>query len=105
MSDKELLNAAAKAAGITGNWRKLPGKPEQFVKLDYRPWDPLSRDGDALRLSVALGIDIRYLRDGEVIAVSAGGFVVRVEEGGSLQEATRRAIVGAAAQMGRGGGF
>jgi hypothetical protein len=101
VNDKELLSTAAKAAGITGNWRKLPGRPEQFISQNYKAWNPLSSDGDALRLSATLGIDIRYCLNGEASTVNAGGFMTSLNEGESMIAATRRAIVCAAAEIGR----
>lgn len=45
MTDRELLEAAAKAAG------------PMFVNLlSHDKWNPLADDGDALRLAVKLGI-------------------------------------------------
>ena len=62
MNDRELLEAAAKAAGLKLNtW---PG--EHFVRADHSGlavawnprWNPLTDDGDALRLAAELNIDI-----------------------------------------------
>ncbi|MGH8347486.1 MAG: hypothetical protein ACRES5_13120 [Pseudomonas sp.] len=101
MTNKELLSAAGMAAGISGNWREFPGRPERFITENYKTWDPLSNDGDALRLSAALGINVIYGRDGETFTVNAGGFLTGLKEGESLIDATRRAIVSAAAEIGR----
>lgn len=57
MNDKELLELAAKAAGMTGfvgeDWNGL-----YFCVPGDRPviWKPLADDGDALRLAVKLGL-------------------------------------------------
>jgi hypothetical protein len=55
MTDKEILEFAAKAAGI-----KIHKHIESntFWIDGPRVWDPLTDDGDALRLAVKLGIDI-----------------------------------------------
>lgn len=47
MSDKELLELAARAAGLTSvGWAGL--------------WNPLEEDGDALWLAVKLRLDIHF---------------------------------------------
>jgi len=88
-NDKELLTLAAKAAGIADG--------DVFYDMDNdKVWNPLTDDGDALRLAVKLGLGIRFYLDG----VGAG------EEYEMNQEdpyaATRRAIVRAASEIGRG---
>lgn len=107
MNDRELLELAAKAAGLGEVWY-LEGSDTPYVgprytggAVEYRVWKPLEDDGDALRLAVKLRLllDTEY-NDG----VGAGG--------NSLEEiwephetnpyaATRRAIVRAAAEIGR----
>ena len=50
MTDRELLELAAKAAGLTGEYR-FDGYGEGcFVALDGSRFNPLTNDGDALRL-------------------------------------------------------
>lgn len=54
MSDRELLELAAKAAG-RGIADYLPGEPD-------RCWNPLTDDGDALRLAVSLpGMSLEWV--------------------------------------------
>jgi hypothetical protein len=85
MSDQELLRFAAKAAG--GN----------FV-IGY--WNPLTDDGDALRLAVKLKITPHI--DGNLTdAESAAGFSTEPHFD-DPNAATRRAIVRAAAEIGKG---
>lgn len=89
MTDRELLELAAKA--ITTDIVKYNG----VLFIDRREWNPLSDDGDALRLAVKLNIDIKpqYSYEGPW------------EDGGTLIDpyaATRRAIVRAAAEIGKG---
>lgn len=94
-TDRELLELAAKAAGLEcrWEWRTNPngGRYEVLFNVEaYTDFEPLTDDGDALRLAVRLRIPVRYTRrftDGE-------------EEGLSLYE-IRRAIVRAAAEIGR----
>ena len=64
-NDKELLELAAKAAGITwcnkgaGYWFMADGKPQAW-------WNPLTDDGDALRLAVKLRLTIEPNHSWEV---------------------------------------
>ena len=71
-SDRELLELAAKAAGYRFKWFKVKQWKEMKSKIGtYRyctgtvevyghhhskPWNPLTDDGDALRLAVKCGI-------------------------------------------------
>lgn len=94
-SDRELLELAAKAAGI--DHRRLPDAwPERF---DDDQWNPLIDDGDALRLAVKLKIDLK-LYDDHVVAWFDGGYIGtgKILYGDDPQAATRRAIVRAAAE-------
>lgn len=67
MNDHELLELAAKAAGVNLVSKMLPafggGEVEEYFNQfdDGRIgcWNPLEDDGDALRLAVALKIEIR----------------------------------------------
>ena len=101
MTDKELLELAAKACGMTVNdaLSKI-GKP---INL-YSMWNPLADDGDALRLSAHLSIDVmhRYVGGQRVEAISPGGSVVSEDCNDKTRlDATRRAIVRAAAEIGK----
>jgi len=104
MIDKELLELAAKAAGMTEKWTK-DGiyVREQFCEV---PWNPLTDDGDALRLAVKLCIDVWYDDDfhevGTTFMVGEVGY--NTEESwrnGDKLEATHRAITRAAAEIGK----
>lgn len=74
-SDRELLEMAAKAIGLTLRYNYLGGRDAN------QPWDPLDDDGDALRLAYALGMqlnlddcnDINDLRTEIVRAAAAIG--------------------------------
>lgn len=113
MTDRELLELAAKAAGFL-NW--TPYNTGLFVETGHSRgstgyhWNPLTDDGDALRLAVRLGLDILFTpEDVEVIAdqhakEDGGEMVVpwaweKLE--GDPYAATRRAIVRAAAEIGK----
>ena len=63
MTDRELLELAAKAAGMEIEWRKWVIDPKArtlggccFALVGtHTYWNPLTDDGDALRLAVAIG--------------------------------------------------
>jgi hypothetical protein len=118
MTDKELLEAAARAAGIP--WRvvgAIPGRYYLTPKADgvqepcsMNHWNPLTDDGDALRLMARLGLDVQYSPEAvEVVAHQhariEGKEAVAPWAWESLLDAadpaaaTRRAIVRAAAAM------
>ena len=92
MTDRELLELAAKAAGYK----------KRFVH--YLGWNPLSDDGDALRLAVKLGLGVSvplgYKRT-DVVAFSDSRINAIESHGSDPLAATRRAIVRAAAEIGR----
>jgi hypothetical protein len=92
MTDKELLELAAKAAGIVGRWDE---EADCFVPRDGPIfWNPLTDDGDALRLAVKLGIRIDF----QGSSVKADDHVCTALD---VYAATRRAIVRAAAEIGK----
>jgi hypothetical protein len=102
MTYRELLELAAKAAGY--NMAKvLDGYP--MYMEGYGIWNPLTDDGDALRLAVKLGIDIEFfLGDPSTVDAkrSLGAFIPRTEfMKDDPYAATRRAIVRAAAEIGK----
>lgn len=110
MIDRELLEMAAKAAGIPVEWdgdgfvRPVPFKG--FT--NYEPWNPLTADGDALRLAVKLGIEVHPDREvSEVVTAfcvhrpNLIGLNTYEEFGNDEMAATRRAIVRAAAEIGK----
>ena len=92
-SDRELLELAARAAGIINVFACDAGGRE------LEPWwNPLTDDGDALRLAYTLGLDvdmcacwIQYDFEEDMESLEF--------EGGSLEN-VRRAIVRAAAAIG-----
>jgi len=107
-TDKELLELAAKAAGISPHIIT-----KNTTRIDCGTWNPLTSDGDALRLAVKLGIHILpYIL--EHIQVSQQKYVfpqTQTRVGDALCvlneihdtdpcAATRRAIVRAAAELG-----
>ncbi|WP_430283927.1 hypothetical protein [Pseudomonas aeruginosa] len=124
MNDRTLLELAARAAGVKARWfrvnqwrqvggnKKQTGQEDVFGTHHSKPWNPLTDDGHALRLAVRLNLDIRYECYDAGVAVIVGGAWDNAPE--ALHEiferdgpsATRRAIVRAAAEIGKsmGGG-
>jgi hypothetical protein len=106
-TDKILLEQAAKAAGIEVTW--TPEYRSFFLKgsrLGQRLfWNPLTDDGDALRLAVKLNLKFRYhevLGQALVWPTVGDGFELNVEDCDSNPyTATRRAIVIVAAELGK----
>lgn len=110
MTDRELLELAANAADVEiATWGdddtpyiEAPSEMQDFTRLVY--WNPLTDDGDAFRLAAKLEIDILFRRVGgqRVESVSAGRPTFGVYYGGGGRDAaTRRAIVLAAAEIGK----
>jgi hypothetical protein len=97
MADRELLKLAAKAAGFLNTQLVLK-------EIDSGRWNPLDDDGDALRLAVKLGINPeRGGFDVEVCKQHSGArnFCYVEPHNTDPYAATRRAIVRAAAEIGR----
>ena len=99
MTDREMLELAAKAAGIEHlSSEYCVSGPELWDIERKRWWRPLTNDGDALRLAVKLGMDIRIY--GTEVRVYCCG-IIASEGPPDFNSATRRAIVRAAAEIGR----
>jgi len=102
MDDRELLELAARAAGMEACPCKMP-KCERWFSEKGRPWNPLADDGDALRLAVKLELDIEHTNADVHAALSIPPFHRGAAGAGDDRAAaTRRAIVRAAAAIGRG---
>lgn len=109
MSDRELLELAAKAAGYDV-MRTVSG----HLVVDFKIWNPLEDDGDALRLLFALQLNLEFLggfkqvqayrkQDARAKAYSLFGIVGYGSGTSPLPtlENVRRAIVSAAAEIGK----
>ena len=108
MTDRELLELAAKAAGMeyikpAEGYDGCLGLEVGNNPMRTQSWNPLKNDGDALRLAVKLKMCLkRHYFEGEY-------YVMASHDAGWSQEniksdpyaATRRAIVRAAAEIGR----
>jgi hypothetical protein len=102
MNDKALLELAAKAAGISSAL-KVPYVSKDGLATGWTEWNPLTDDGDALRLAVKLQIIVGKYDD---YANAAGigndvDIVIWNHEEKDPYAATRRAIVRAAAEIGK----
>ena len=117
-TDQELLELAAKAAGLTNltycpAWKCMAkyDEPGGFYEWESY-WNPLVRDSDALRLLAQLKIDVWHSRwpSGKSYVASHKVWNVNdsmfyddgVAHGDDAADATRRAIVRAAAEIGKG---
>ncbi|KWA35756.1 hypothetical protein WT41_01520 [Burkholderia territorii] len=113
MTDRELLELAARAAGYDpghyedADWFEIRYgiKAALWLKDVEEYWNPLTDDGDALRLAVKLRLDIQLLDLGVVATnFKAPGRPYAVENYGDDHcAATRCAIVRAAAEIGKRG--
>jgi hypothetical protein len=101
MSDRELLEAAAKASGITLQRMRADGYFDTLEPPGI--WNALQDDGDALRLAVKLRIQTEPWIHGDSACARAAVGEVLIDEphyGEDPDSATRRAIVRAAAAIG-----
>ena len=102
MTDRELLEAAARAAGMSKMLAWTPGATP-WLRVDpdlSRPWNPLTDDGDALRLAVKLELVVDFAQE----CTGSLDHVRKIAEGICHDKAdpcaaTRRAIVLAAAEL------
>lgn len=115
MDDRTLLERAAKAAGkkilvLEGVWRDCTGMDPAMNAYAAPEWNPLTDDGDALRLAVKRRFHINIFSASSAEGIDTPGFVeiwcgdcdpIHTEyvNGGDYEDATRRAIVRAAASM------
>ena len=108
MNDNELLMLAAKAAGIDFiGWDAFR---DDFAAYDAKTdvnfrWNPLTDDGDALRLAFVLKIDMEWQNVGTFPEPAVEAYRRHVHAGifcaSEHENDYRRAIVCAAAQIGK----
>ena len=107
MNDKELLELAAKAAGLKHCHYSERSSLGHGIHHSEGIWNPLTEDGDALRLAVKLHIDLDQYAESIRCKKSAD-----FDDTDDLDDAwenfntdpyaaTRRAIVRAAAEIGK----
>lgn len=117
MTDRELLELAAKACGYDTShpWnaeRLTLDPPVASLCIDgvSTAWNPLKNDGDALRLAVTCGVDIRLfglfpfdgMRRISTLVDRLGRGFNEFPDDNTAYSLTRRAIVRAAAEIGKG---
>ena len=92
MTDKELLELSAKAAGYNIWWKTGACKAGEYESafIGEVPWNPLTDDGDALRLAVKL-VEFEPYKSRGYLPIITSDIAV-----------TRRAITRAAAEIGKG---
>ena len=97
MNDRELLEKAAKAAGLKVI---IPAALQRGLWIEglEDEWNPLTDDGDALRLAVKLNLDVCF--GANYVIVRGSVQTPLVNNANDPYAATRRAIVRAAAQIG-----
>lgn len=106
-NDRELLERAAKAAGFTDiDFLADDGYANVYDNDGKQSaWNPLQDDGDALRLAVKLGVQVipGTYNEAEFSAFKAGSCEVHeaLQDHQDKFAATRRAIVRAAAEIGK----
>lgn len=113
IDDREMLELAAKAGDVElGDEITECGislTMEDGRHRSLQKWNPLTDDGDALRLAVKCNIDF-YQGDNDGPAAYAGYYIVKrqrfcverhEDSGTDPYAATRRAIVRAASEIGR----
>lgn len=96
MTDTEMLKLAAKVVGIECHNGPFTYESGSGKRVD---WNPLTDDGDALRLAGSLGLVVDCSRPSAGEPFKLHHFA---QEGyQDIHAATRRAIVRAAAEIGR----
>lgn len=122
LSDRELIELAAKAAGY--KWKEIPERNNAGINalwllnpdgtLAHTGWDPLHDDGVALRLAAKLHIDLDFNNYGVTALIvdldrcETKDFIESADEEfeglAAKFAATRRAIVRAAAEIAKAKG-
>jgi hypothetical protein len=109
-TDRELLEMAAKAAGMTEHrwcdaWACLARwtNDKDGWYFEGPSWNPLTKDDDALRLAVKLRINLHVCESDAMTTAYADGGIqgAAVDFMDDAYAATRRAIVCAAAEIGK----
>jgi hypothetical protein len=97
MTDRELLEAAAKAAGYWAAEFNCP------ANLPHKNWNPITDSGDAFELAVKLRLTVNCSYDDVTLCgqefTQKEAFIEYNKE--DANAATRRAIVRAAAELGK----
>ena len=115
MTDRELLEFAAKAGAVAIEWGIVEGGKEiapkshaycrDTVGIRWR-WNPLEDDGDAFRLAMKLRMCVDAVQGADTVQYFHSGLAQVLHSeiditADDYQAATRRAIVRAAAEIGK----
>ncbi|MDO8251386.1 MAG: hypothetical protein Q7T78_16935 [Rhodoferax sp.] len=103
MNNKELLELAAKAAGVEGTWKCNSASGYSGIDVndpDSIYWNPLEDDGDAFRLAVKLNLSLSQSPFQDAQVQGDYGSCIEAHDGDPYA-ATRLAIVRAAADIGK----
>lgn len=102
MTDRELLTYAAKAAEVPRVcWDYKFCRSLGHMVAPSIMWNPLKNDGEALRLAASLNIGLHWCPSGRVYAYADDKVEAIESSREDRQENLRRAIVRAAAEIGR----
>ena len=101
MTDKELLTLAAKAAGGFVYVENMGWIEQDEHGNRGSWWNPFGDDGDALRLAVKIGLRVMVNKNTGMTSIFTDGFSLHETYDNEPYAATRRAIVRAAAEIGR----
>lgn len=105
MNDQQLLELAAKAAGmdyLVWTPGTSPIVPAERRINGQMHWNPIHDDGDALRLAVKLNLWLHVEEYGASARRAGGAWLgCAAHLYGGIEAATRRAIVRAAAAIGK----
>lgn len=103
MTDKELLEAAAKAVGMSLDFKVRGDFPPYYLNKrgGHSSWNPLADDGDALRLAVVRDIEVWNTATDSCALDFYTGYKAIEPHNSDKFAATRRAIVRAAAGGGK----
>lgn len=103
MTDREMLELAAKAAGVP---KEFAGS-DAFMDGVLERWHPRQDDGDCARMEATLGIDVMWINDDDsVYAMTSKGSAISMCEffsrhNDDKQAARRLASCRVAAQIGK----
>lgn len=94
--DRELLELAAKAAGIE----------QSTLRIEFNQWNPITDDGDSARLEATLGLWVSWLPEGVLVGTRTSKpdidyFETFGQHNNDKQVARRYAGVRAAAEIGK----
>lgn len=99
MNDRELLEMAAKAAGIEiSDWSSAENGFIRYYFVTRHIWNPLTDDADEARLEAALGLNVVWCFYTVKVGESLEPYIAHNAD---KQAARRRAGVRAAAEIGK----